>query len=163
MRAVIQRVRRGRVRAGNEVLGSIERGLAVLVGVGKADRARDAELLADKIVGLRLFDDDAGRMNRSLKDVGGRVLALPQFTLYADARHGRRPDFTAAAAPEDGARLYEAFVGFLRGRDVPVESGRFGSQMQVELENDGPVTLVLSTDGWREGELGGSVTSVRGG
>jgi D-tyrosyl-tRNA(Tyr) deacylase len=153
MRAVIQRVRRARVLADGETLGGIERGLVVFVGVGRADHARDAELLAQKIAVLRLFDDEAGRMNRSLTDVGGGVLVVPQFTLYADARHGRRPDFTAAATPEDGDRLYAAFVGFLRGADLAVQTGRFGARMSVELDNDGPVTLVLATDGWREAEV----------
>lgn len=154
MRAVIQRVRHARVRVDGEVLGEIETGLVVLVGVGKADHARDAETLAEKVAALRLFDDEAGRMNRSLRDVRGRVLAVPQFTLYGDARHGRRPDFTTAAAADDGRRLYEAFVGFLRGRDVDVATGRFGARMSVEFENDGPVTIVLTTDSWREAELG---------
>lgn len=153
MRAVIQRVRRARVLVDQQLLGSIDAGLVVLVGVGRSDHARDAEALADKIAVLRIFDDEAGRMNRSVHDVGGRILAVPQFTLYADARHGRRPEFTAAAAPADGERLYAAFVGFLRGRDVVVESGRFGAHMRVELENDGPVTVLLSTDGWREAEI----------
>lgn len=154
MRAVIQRVRRARVLVDDEVLGSIATGLAVLVGIGRSDHARDAKALAEKVAVLRVFDDDSGHMNRSLKDVGGRILAVPQFTLYADPRHGRRPDVAAAAAPEDGRRLYEAFVGFLRGNDVAVESGRFGAHMRLELENDGPVTIVLTTDGWREAELG---------
>ena len=135
-------------------LGRIERGFVVLVGVGGRDHAKDAQTLADKIVELRVFDDERGKMNRSLRDIGGAVLAVPQFTLYADARHGRRPDFTAAAAPADAQRLYEAFVGFLRGREVDVVSGRFGARMLVSLENDGPVTITLTTDGWREAELG---------
>jgi D-tyrosyl-tRNA(Tyr) deacylase len=153
VRAVVQRVRGARVLIEGVVHGRIEQGLAVLVGIGRADHARDAELLAEKIAVLRVFDDEAGRMNRALRDVNGKVLAVPQFTLYADARHGRRPDFTAAAAPADGERLYDAFVGFLRGRDIVVESGRFGATMRLELENDGPVTIVVTTDGWREGEL----------
>ena len=155
MRVVLQRVRRAAVHADGARLGAIDAGIVVLFGVGKADHARDAELLADKVAGLRIFDDDAGRMNRSLRDVGGRVLVVPQFTLYGDVRHGRRPDFAAAAAPEDGRRLYDAFVGFLRGRDLGVETGRFGAHMRVELENDGPVTIVLSTDAWPEADLAG--------
>ena len=154
MRAVVQRVRRARVLVEGRTLGAIDDGLAVLLGVGKGDHARDAEVLADKIAVLRVFDDEAGRMNRSLRDVGGKVLAVPQFTLYADARHGRRPDFAAAATPADGERLYDAFVGFLRGRDIVVETGRFGAHMQVELDDDGPVTVVLATDAWREAEIG---------
>lgn len=153
MRAVLQRVTRASVRTDGNVLGTIERGYVILVGVGKGDHASDAQALADKVVALRVFDDEGGKMNRSLADVRGRVLAVPQFTLYADARHGRRPDLSRAAAPDDGQRLFEAFVGFLRGRDVVVETGRFGAQMRVELENDGPVTIVVSTDGWEEGAL----------
>lgn len=153
MRAVLQRVARASVHVDDELLASIERGLVILLGVGKADRPGDAQSLADKVVQLRVFDDAAGRMNRSLSDVGGAALVVPQFTLYADARQGRRPDFSAAAAPEDGRRLYEAFVGFLRGREVRVETGRFGAHMRLDLENDGPVTIVLATDPWDEASL----------
>ena len=153
MRVVLQRVRRASVFVDDEKIASIGRGLVALLGVGRDDHARDAELLAGKLADLRVFDDEAGKMNRSLREVGGALLAVPQFTLYGDARHGRRPDFSRAAAPEDGRRLYEAFVGFLRGRDLTVESGRFGAHMRVELENDGPVTIVLATDGWAEVDL----------
>lgn len=154
MRAVLQRVARASVSAPGEELGSIGRGFVALVAVGVRDGAKDAQLLADKIVELRVFDDEAGKMNRSIRDVGGAILAVPQFTLYADTRRGRRPDFTAAAAPADARRLYEAFVGFLRGREVDVVSGRFGARMLVRIENDGPVTIALATDGWAEAEVG---------
>lgn len=154
MRVVLQRVTRASVAVGDENIASIGRGLVVLFGVGREDRATDAQALATKIAELRIFDDDQGKMNRSLRDVGGAALVVPQFTLYADARHGRRPDLTAAAPPADGQRLFEAFVGFLRGREVEVAAGRFGAHMRVLLENDGPVTVVLSTDAWREGHLG---------
>lgn len=153
MRAVLQRVTRASVAVDGRELGSIDRGLVALVGVGSGDHAKDAQELADKIVELRVFDDERGKMNRSLREIRGKILAVPQFTLYADARHGRRPDFTAAARPADAQRLYEAFVGFLRGREVEVVSGEFGAHMLVSLTNDGPVTVALSTDGWREAEL----------
>ena len=153
MRALLQRVTRATVRIEHETAGAIEQGFVVLLGVGRADHARDAQVLADKVTSLRVFDDENGKMNRSLAEVGGAALVVPQFTLYADARHGRRPDFSSAAAPEDGRRLYEAFVGFLRRREIPVTTGRFGAHMRVELENDGPVTIALSTDGWPEADL----------
>lgn len=124
-----------------------------MVGVGAHDRPEDGERLAAKIAVLRIFEE-GGKMQRALADVGGAVLAVPQFTLYGDARHGRRPDFTAAAPPELGKRLFEAFCGALRGSGVEVRQGRFGATMLVSLEADGPVTLALSTDGWRESELG---------
>jgi D-tyrosyl-tRNA(Tyr) deacylase len=127
----------------------------VLLGVGANDRPEDGERLAAKIAGLRIFEE-AGKMQRALADVGGMVLAVPQFTLYGDARHGRRPDFTAAAPHELGKRLFEAFCGALRGNGLEVRHGRFGASMLVSLEADGPVTLALSTDGWRESELGSS-------
>jgi len=127
----------------------------VLVGVGANDRPEDGERLAAKIAGLRIFED-AGKMKRSLADVGGMVLVVPQFTLYGDARHGRRPDFTAAAPPDLGKRLFDAFCGALRGNGIEVRQGRFGATMLLRLEADGPVTLALSTDGWRESELGSS-------
>jgi D-tyrosyl-tRNA(Tyr) deacylase len=125
----------------------------VLLGVGLNDRPEDGERLAAKIAALRIFEE-AGKMQRSLADVGGTVLAVPQFTLYGDARHGRRPDFTAAAPPELGKRLFDAFCGALRGSGVDVRQGRFGAAMLVSIEADGPVTLALSTDGWRESQLG---------
>jgi D-tyrosyl-tRNA(Tyr) deacylase len=125
----------------------------VLVGIGAEDRPEDGEKLAAKIAGLRVFDDDRGRLSRSVTDVGGAVLAVPNFTLYGDIRAGRRPDLTEAAPPDKGARLYDAFCGALRGRGVRVESGRFGATMRIAIEADGPVTIIASTDRWSEGEL----------
>jgi D-tyrosyl-tRNA(Tyr) deacylase len=125
----------------------------VLVGIGASDRPEDGERLAAKIAALRIFDDDRGKMNRALADVGGVVLAVPQFTLYADVRHGRRPEFTGAAAPDVGRRLFDGFCGALRGAGLAVQSGRFGATMRVAIDADGPVTIALSTDGWRESEL----------
>ncbi len=154
MRAVVQRVRSAVVRVGDETTGRIGPGLAVLLGVAADDRPEDGERLAAKILDLRVFDDERGRLDRSVRDVGGAILVIPQFTLYGDVRHGRRPDFTAAAPPELGRRLFDAFCGVLRGKDVEVAAGRFGAMMRIELDTDGPVTIVASTDGWAEADLG---------
>jgi D-aminoacyl-tRNA deacylase len=149
----VQRVRSASVDVGEERVAEIKSGLVVLLGVGANDRPEDGERLAAKISGLRIFEE-AGKMQRALADVGGMVLAVPQFTLYGDARHGRRPEFTAAAPPEQGKRLFDAFCGALRGAGLEVRQGRFGAPMRVSLDADGPVTLTLTTDGWRESELG---------
>jgi D-tyrosyl-tRNA(Tyr) deacylase len=146
-------VRSASVSVGDEGVADIKSGLVVLIGVGANDRPEDGERLAAKIAALRIFEE-AGKMQLALADVGGAVLAVPQFTLYGDARHGRRPDFTAAAPAELGKRLFDAFCGALRGAGVEVRQGRFGAAMLVTLEADGPVTLALSTDGWRESEIG---------
>jgi D-tyrosyl-tRNA(Tyr) deacylase len=145
-------VRAATVDVGDERVGEIKSGLVVLVGVGANDRPEDGERLAAKIAGLRIFEE-GGRMQRALADTGGAVLAVPQFTLYGDARHGRRPEFTAAAPADLGKRLFDAFCGALRGNGVEVRQGRFGAAMLLHLDADGPVTLALSTDGWRESEL----------
>ncbi len=154
MRAVVQRVRSASVHIADEITATIGPGMVVLLGVAADDRPEDGERVAAKILALRIFDDGRGRLDRALKDVSGSVLVIPQFTLYGDVRHGRRPDFTAAAAPELGRRLFDAFCGVLRGADASVEQGRFGADMRIVLEADGPVTLVLSTDGWAESDLG---------
>jgi D-tyrosyl-tRNA(Tyr) deacylase len=143
MRALIQRVTEGRVTSDDTVLGAIGRGLVVLLGVGHADVPADADWLADRVVDLRIFADADGKTNLSLTDVGGAVLVVSQFTLYADARKGRRPSFTDAAPPDLAVPLYERFVTRLRERGLQVETGRFGADMQVGLVNDGPVTLWL--------------------
>jgi len=150
----VQRVRSAAVHVGDERVARIDRGLVVLLGVAADVRAQDGERLATKVAGLRVFDDERGKMARAVADIGGAILVIPQFTLYGDARHGRRPDFTAAAPPDVGRRLYDAFCGVLRGKDLAVEQGRFGALMRVVLEADGPVTLVLSTDGWAQADLG---------
>ena len=129
------------------VVGDIGRGLCVLLGVGHADTESDAEVLCRKVIGLRVFDDEAGRFARSLEDVGGALLVVSQFTLYGDCRKGRRPSFTAAAPPERAEALYERFVARARESDVPVATGRFGARMALALVNDGPVTLVVDTAG----------------
>jgi len=154
LRAVVQRVRSASVHVADETIATIGLGLAVLLGVAADDRPQDGERVAAKILALRIFDDGRGRLDRTLKDTGGSVLVIPQFTLYGDVRHGRRPDFTAAAPPELGRRLFDAFCGVLRGADSAVAQGRFGADMRIVLEADGPVTLVLSTDGWVEADLG---------
>lgn len=145
MRAVVQRVRRAAVRVGDEVVGRIETGFLALVGVAEGDSVEDAEYLAQKIAELRVFEDSVGKMNLSLGDVGGAVLAVSQFTLLGDCRKGRRPSFSRAAAPEIAEPLFNAFVAALRARGVHVETGRFAAEMQVELVNDGPVTLLIDS------------------
>ncbi|OSI07834.1 D-tyrosyl-tRNA(Tyr) deacylase [Neisseria animaloris] len=149
MRAVIQKVNRAEVnviKAGNsETTGHIRRGFVVLLGVCHEDTAADARYIADKIAHLRIFEDDAGKLNLSLKDTGGAVLLVSQFTLYADARNGRRPSFSDAAKPEQANMLYEQVAAMLRQHEIPVETGRFQTHMQVDLCNDGPVTLLLDS------------------
>ncbi|MDR3230841.1 MAG: D-tyrosyl-tRNA(Tyr) deacylase [Synergistaceae bacterium] len=146
MRAVLQRVTRARVSVDGRIVGEIGGGLCILLGVGNGDTERDAEWLADKTVNLRIFEDGAGKMNRSLLDTGGSVLVVSQFTLYGDCRKGRRPSFVDAASPEEGKRLYEYFVERVKSRDVSAACGIFQAHMLVEIENDGPVTLILDTN-----------------
>jgi D-aminoacyl-tRNA deacylase len=150
MRAVIQRATRGRVVVDEETIGTLDPqpGLVILVGVGPDDTEAQALLLADKIAGLRIFADEEGKTNRSLVDIGGGALVVSQFTLYADLRRGRRPGFTTAAAPDVAAPLVERVMQALRGLGVPVQGGRFGADMQVEIVNDGPFTILLDTDLW---------------
>lgn len=143
MRAVVQRVNWARVRVGEETVGDIGPGLCVLVGVTHADGPREAEKLAGKVWGLRVFDDDAGVMNRSLGETSGAVLVVSQFTLYGDTSRGRRPSWIAAAGPEHAEPLVEAFCTALRAAGATVATGRFRAEMQVALENDGPVTVSL--------------------
>ncbi len=143
MRVVVQRVSRAAVTIDDRIVASIDRGLLVLVGFTPGDTAAAVEWMAEKLVGLRVFEDDANKMNRSVVDVGGAVLVVSQFTLYGDVSRGRRPSFVAAAAPDEAIPLYDAFVAALRARDVPVETGEFGAMMDVALVNDGPVTLVM--------------------
>ncbi|OUM98586.1 MAG: D-tyrosyl-tRNA(Tyr) deacylase [Firmicutes bacterium ZCTH02-B6] len=145
MRAVIQRVRSASVQVDGQVVGSIGRGLLVLLGVGQGDSEADAALLADKLAGLRIFEDDQGKMNLAPADVGAEFLVVSQFTLYGDIRKGRRPSFTGAASPDHARALYERCKDLLRARGFNVESGVFGARMLVQLENDGPVTLWFDT------------------
>ena len=145
VRAVVQRVREAAVHVDGAVVGAIEHGLCVLLGVAAGDGLPDAERLCQKILGLRIFADEAGRFDRSLRDVGGALLVVSQFTLYGDCRRGRRPSFSAAAPAEQARTLYERFVAVALGAGVPVATGQFQAHMQLALVNDGPVTLVLDT------------------
>jgi D-aminoacyl-tRNA deacylase len=143
MLACIQRVRRATVTVAGEICGRIDQGMLVLLGVAIDDTEADARWLAKKIAGLRIFEDDQQKMNLSLADIAGSMLVVSQFTLLGDCRHGRRPDFTAAAPPELAERLYEFFCAAVAEQGIPVATGRFRQDMQVELVNDGPVTLVV--------------------
>lgn len=145
MRACVQRVARAKVTVGDEVTGEIERGLVVLLGVAQGDEQRDARELATKIAMLRIFEDEAGKMNRSLVDDGGAMLVVSQFTLLGDCRKGRRPSFVAAAPPDLAEELYEVFVETVREQGINVGTGRFRQHMAVELVNDGPVTMLLDS------------------
>jgi len=143
MRIVLQRCRRAAVVVGGETVGQIGHGLLILLGIHQTDTAAEACKLADKVAGLRIFEDAAGKMNRSVQDVAGSILLVSQFTLYGDCSKGRRPSFMEAARPELAEPLYEQFAMSLRALGIPVATGRFGADMQVELVNDGPVTLVI--------------------
>jgi D-aminoacyl-tRNA deacylase len=145
MRAVIQRVSRAKVAVDGPTVGEIGRGLLVLLGVGHEDTHTDADYLADKTIGLRIFEDDDGKMNRAVIDIGGAVLVVSQFTLYGDVRRGKRPSFDGAASPQKARELYEYFVERIRNSGLRCETGRFQEMMQVELVNDGPVTILLDS------------------
>ena len=145
MRAVVQRVSSAQVTVAGEVVGRIERGFLVLLGVKEGDSSDDAIYLAKKVAALRVFEDAAGKMNLGLEEVGGAMLVVSQFTLYGDCRQGRRPSFVAAARPEPADALYRVFVAEVRGQGIPVETGRFQQHMDVALVNDGPVTLLLDS------------------
>jgi D-aminoacyl-tRNA deacylase len=145
MRAVVQRVSRAIVSVNGNIAGEIGMGLLVLLGVGNPDTEADAAYLAEKISGLRIFEDELGKMNRSVQEAGGSVLAVSQFTLYGDVRHGKRPSFDAAAAPEKARQLYEFFAERIRAAGLRCETGRFQEMMTVELVNEGPVTILLDS------------------
>jgi D-tyrosyl-tRNA(Tyr) deacylase len=145
MRVVVQRVSRARVTVGDEVVGEIGQGLLILLGVTHGDTIDDARWLAEKTVGLRIFADDKGKMNRGVADVGGGVLVVSQFTLYGDCSKGKRPSFITAAPPEIAIPLYEGFVDAVRALGISVATGRFGAMMDVELVNEGPVTLIVES------------------
>jgi len=145
MRAVVQRVSRARVVVGEHVVGQIGRGLLVLLGVARTDTPDQARWLAEKIVGLRIFEDAESKINLGVADVGGELLVVSQFTLYGDCRKGRRPSFIDAAPPEQAVPLYEEFVNAVKARGIRTATGRFGAMMQVELVNDGPVTLIVDS------------------
>ena len=145
MRAVVQRVKQSTVTTDNEILGQIGSGLLVLLGVARGDTAKDADYLANKIINLRIFEDEDRKMNRSLLETGGELLAVSQFTLLADCRKGRRPSFIEAAEPEKATDLYERFVSVVRAKGVSVQTGRFRAMMEVALINDGPVTIIIES------------------
>ncbi len=145
MRACIQRVSQAQVVVDDETTGQIDAGLLVLLGVAESDGEPQLRWLADKVINLRIFPDDAGKMNRSLVDTGGAMLVVSQFTLYGDCRKGRRPSFIDAAEPEKAERMYQQFVDYVAGQGIKVATGRFRAEMKVSLTNDGPVTLWLDT------------------
>ena len=145
MRAVVQRVKQSTVTTDNEIVGQIGSGILVLLGVAKGDTAKDADYLANKIINLRIFEDEDRKMNRSLLETGGELLAVSQFTLLADCRKGRRPSFIEAAEPEKATDLYERFVNMVRAKGVAVQTGRFRAMMEVALVNDGPVTIIIES------------------
>lgn len=146
MRAIVQRSRHSRVVVDNVEESHIDKGLMVLLGIKKGDRQRDADYMMDKIIKLRIFEDEAGKMNRSLLDTGGSVLMVSQFTLFGDARKGRRPSFTEAEEPARAEALFDYCVDWLRGRGLNVVTGVFGADMLVAIENDGPVTILLDSE-----------------
>lgn len=145
MRAVVQRVTKSRVTVEDKVTGAIGRGLMVLIGVEDGDGEQDAAYIADKVAGLRIFEDENGKLNLSVKDIGGSVLAVSQFTLLGDARKGRRPGFSKAAAPDEANALYRTVIEKLQAQDIHVEEGVFRAEMLVEIHNDGPVTILLDS------------------
>jgi D-tyrosyl-tRNA(Tyr) deacylase len=145
MRAIVQRVSRAQVAVDGEIVGEVGCGLLVFLGVTHADAEEDADYLADKIAGLRVFEDEDGKMNLDVAAVSGGILVVSQFTLYGDVRRGKRPSFDAAAPPEPARRLYEYFVACIRAAGLPCETGRFQEMMEVELVNDGPVTILLDS------------------
>jgi D-tyrosyl-tRNA(Tyr) deacylase len=145
VRAVVQRASSAEVRVGGRLAGSIALGFVILLGVARDDTEQDAAFIADRVLGLRVFADDAGKMNLPLSAVGGELLVIPQFTLLADMESGRRPSFIAAAPPQDARRLYEHFLSLVRKAGVKVEQGEFGAHMEVSLVNDGPVTFILDS------------------
>ncbi|WP_055105140.1 D-aminoacyl-tRNA deacylase [Paenibacillus ihumii] len=145
MRVVVQRCKEAKVTVDGAVIGSIEQGLTLLVGITHEDTEKEAAYLADKIAGLRIFEDEEGKMNRSVTDIGGAILSVSQFTLYGDCRKGKRPSFIAAARPEQAEPLYERFNALLRDKGLVVETGKFGADMDVQLTNWGPVTLIVES------------------
>ena len=149
MRAVVQRVTEASVTVEGKTVGSIGSGLMVLLGVEQGDTEKDGAYLAEKLAGLRIFEDEAEKMNLSVQQVGGSILLVSQFTLLGDVRHGKRPSFTQAAPPREADALYEDLADRLRQKGIPVETGQFQAHMEVSLVNDGPVTIIIDTDEWK--------------
>jgi D-tyrosyl-tRNA(Tyr) deacylase len=146
MRIVIQRVKRAEVRVKGEVIGKISKGLLILLGIAQEDSEDDVKILVDKIINLRIFSDEEGKMNLSIKEINGEILVVSQFTLYADCRRGRRPDFTKAAEKEKAFYLYKKFIEYMKTYIDKVQEGEFQAHMEVELINDGPVTIIIDTE-----------------
>ena len=145
MRGVVQRVKRAKVSVDNNVIGQIDHGIMLLLGVDESDEEKDLEYMCDKVVNLRIFEDENGKMNKSLMDVNGSLLVVSQFTLLGDARKGRRPSFIQAAVPDKAIPMYEKFISNMKNLNIVTQSGEFGANMQVELVNDGPVTILLDS------------------
>lgn len=146
MRAVVQRVKNSKVTVDNKIVGEIEKGLLVLLGVGEEDGAKDLDYIYDKVINLRIFEDEDKKMNLSLLDIGGELLIVSQFTLYGDARRGRRPSFSSSAKPDVAEKYYEEFIARAKEEGIKTEAGVFGGDMEVELLNDGPVTILLDSE-----------------
>ena len=145
MRAVIQRVKNAKVTVDNKIIGQIEHGIMLLLSVDENDNEKDLEYMSDKVINLRIFEDNDGKMNRSLVDVNGSILVVSQFTLHGDARKGRRPSFITAARPEKAIPLYESFIQNLKDQGIETQTGEFGADMEVQICNDGPVTILLDS------------------
>ena len=145
MRGVVQRVKRASVSVDNKIIGEIENGILLLLGVENTDDEKDLEYMADKVLNLRIFEDENGKMNKSLTDVNGGLLVISQFPLLGDARKGRRPSFIQAAAPDKAVPMYESFIDKMKEKEIKTQCGEFGADMQVELVNDGPVTILLDS------------------
>lgn len=145
MRCVVQRVKRANVSVDNKIIGEINHGILLLLGVEENDEEKDLEYICDKVPNLRIFEDEDGKMNKSLLDVNGSLLVISQFTLLGDARKGRRPGFTQAAVPDKAIPMYESFIDRMKSKDIHTQCGEFGADMQVELVNDGPVTILLDS------------------
>jgi len=145
MRAVVQRVKSASVRVDEKIIGSIEHGIMLLLGIEDTDEEKDLEYMCEKVPNLRIFEDEKGKMNRSLLDVGGSILVISQFTLLGDARKGRRPSFIAAAQPEKAIPMYEKYIAEMKEKNIFTQTGEFGADMKVELINDGPVTILLDS------------------